>query len=73
VNLVNKSLEDCIYYILLIDVHLVFFLDNLSSWCAQIEEVDLIAASLENSLASIGGFCCGRAYVIDHQVGKDDA
>ena len=34
----------------------------------QIEEVDLIAGSLENSLASVGGFCCGRAYVIDHQV-----
>jgi serine palmitoyltransferase len=32
-----------------------------------IEEIDLIAASLENSLASVGGFCCGRAYVIDHQ------
>jgi len=34
----------------------------------QCEEVDLIAGSLENSLASVGGFCCGRAYVIDHQV-----
>jgi len=34
----------------------------------QIEEVDLIAGSLENALASVGGFCCGRAYVIDHQV-----
>jgi len=34
----------------------------------QADEVDLIAGSLENSLASVGGFCCGRAYVIDHQV-----
>jgi len=32
-----------------------------------VDEVDLIAGSLENSLASVGGFCCGRAYVIDHQ------
>jgi serine palmitoyltransferase len=32
-----------------------------------VEEVDLIAGSLENSLASVGGFCAGRAYVIDHQ------
>ena len=22
---------------------------------------------MENSLATVGGFCCGRAYVIDHQ------
>ena len=22
---------------------------------------------MENSLASIGGFCCGRSFVIDHQ------
>jgi len=35
---------------------------------AQADEVDLIAGSLENALASVGGFCCGRAYVIDHQV-----
>ena len=32
-----------------------------------IEEVDMICVSLENAMASIGGFCCGRAYVIDHQ------
>lgn len=32
-----------------------------------VEKVDLIAASLEYSLASIGGFCAGRTYVIDHQ------
>lgn len=34
----------------------------------QIEEVDLISISLENALASIGGMCVGKAYVIDHQV-----
>lgn len=32
-----------------------------------VEKVDLISASLEYSLASIGGFCAGRTYVIDHQ------
>jgi len=32
-----------------------------------VEEVDLIAGSLENAIASVGGFCCGKAYVIDHQ------
>ena len=32
------------------------------------KDVDLISASLENSVASIGGFCCGTSYVIDHQV-----
>ncbi|XP_062519443.1 serine palmitoyltransferase 1-like isoform X2 [Corticium candelabrum] len=31
------------------------------------KDVDLISASLENSVASIGGFCCGTSYVIDHQ------
>ncbi|VDI52096.1 serine palmitoyltransferase [Mytilus galloprovincialis] len=33
----------------------------------SVDEVDLIAASLENSIGSTGGFCCGRKYVIDHQ------
>ncbi|CAD5118502.1 DgyrCDS7197 [Dimorphilus gyrociliatus] len=32
-----------------------------------ISEVDLLCASLENSLGSIGGFACGRSYVVDHQ------
>lgn len=32
------------------------------------EDIDLISANMENSLASIGGFCCGRSFVIDHQV-----
>ncbi|XP_049594456.1 serine palmitoyltransferase 1 isoform X2 [Syngnathus scovelli] len=33
----------------------------------NIEDIDLISANMENSLASIGGFCCGRSFVIDHQ------
>lgn len=32
-----------------------------------IDEIDLIAGSLENAIASVGGFCCGKAFVIDHQ------
>ncbi|KAJ6669681.1 hypothetical protein lerEdw1_000230 [Lerista edwardsae] len=33
----------------------------------KMEDIDLISANMENSLASIGGFCCGRSFVIDHQ------
>ncbi|KAM6469925.1 serine palmitoyltransferase 1 isoform 2-T2 [Liasis olivaceus] len=33
----------------------------------KIDDIDLISANMENSLASIGGFCCGRSFVIDHQ------
>lgn len=32
------------------------------------DKVDMVCASLEYSLGSIGGFCCGRSYVINHQV-----
>ncbi|XP_033737233.1 serine palmitoyltransferase 1-like isoform X2 [Pecten maximus] len=31
------------------------------------DEVDLIAATLENAMGTCGGFCCGKKYVIDHQ------
>lgn len=31
------------------------------------EDVDMIMASLENALASTGGFCVGRSYVVGHQ------
>lgn len=34
----------------------------------QIDDIDLISANMENAMASIGGFCCGRSFVIDHQV-----
>ncbi|XP_033019956.1 serine palmitoyltransferase 1 [Lacerta agilis] len=33
----------------------------------NMDDIDLISANMENSLASIGGFCCGRSFVIDHQ------
>ncbi|XP_075935780.1 serine palmitoyltransferase 1 isoform X2 [Anarhichas minor] len=33
----------------------------------DIDDIDLISANLENAVASIGGFCCGRSFVIDHQ------
>lgn len=32
-----------------------------------IKEVDLVSVSMENSLATIGGFCCGTTFVVDHQ------
>lgn len=32
-----------------------------------INEVDLISVSMETSLATIGGFCCGTSFVVDHQ------
>ncbi|KAK7508401.1 hypothetical protein BaRGS_00000640, partial [Batillaria attramentaria] len=32
-----------------------------------VDNIELIAASLENSMASMGGFCCGKKFVIDHQ------
>jgi len=34
----------------------------------SVDKIDAIAASMGNALASIGGFCVGRTYVIDHQV-----
>ncbi|XP_038598492.1 serine palmitoyltransferase 1 [Tachyglossus aculeatus] len=33
----------------------------------NIEDIDLISANMENALASVGGFCCGRSFVVDHQ------
>jgi serine palmitoyltransferase len=33
----------------------------------SVDKIDAIAASLETSLASVGGFVAGRRYVIDHQ------
>ncbi|VDP30655.1 unnamed protein product [Heligmosomoides polygyrus] len=32
-----------------------------------IVDVDMIMASLENAMASTGGFCVGRSYVVGHQ------
>jgi len=32
-----------------------------------LSEVDLIAVSLEASLGSVGGFCAGSSFVVDHQ------
>ncbi|XP_061119549.1 serine palmitoyltransferase 1 [Conger conger] len=33
----------------------------------DINDIDLISANMENAVASVGGFCCGRSFVIDHQ------
>uniref|UniRef100_A0A1I7ZLI3 Serine palmitoyltransferase 1 n=1 Tax=Steinernema glaseri TaxID=37863 RepID=A0A1I7ZLI3_9BILA len=30
-------------------------------------DVDMVMASLENAIASTGGFCCGRSFVVGHQ------
>ncbi|KAK3727859.1 hypothetical protein QZH41_001638 [Actinostola sp. cb2023] len=32
-----------------------------------VTDIDLISVSMENSLATIGGFCCGTSFVVDHQ------
>lgn len=33
----------------------------------NVYDIDLIMVSLENALASTGGFCCGRSFVVGHQ------
>lgn len=33
----------------------------------QPEEVDVICVSLDTAMASVGGFCAGKSYIIDHQ------
>jgi serine palmitoyltransferase len=35
--------------------------------CVDKEEVDLISASLEHSVESIGGFCVGSHFIVEHQ------
>ena len=34
----------------------------------QIDEIDMMAVSLESSLATVGGFSAGSSFVVDHQV-----
>lgn len=33
----------------------------------QLKEVDLIIGTLETAIGSIGGFCVGTTYIVDHQ------
>lgn len=33
----------------------------------DIDEIDLISASLENTFSAYGGFCCGTTFIVDHQ------
>lgn len=33
----------------------------------DINDVDMVAASLENAFCSFGGFCAGSSYIVDHQ------
>ena len=32
------------------------------------DDIDLIAACLENAIGGAGGFCVGKKYIVDHQV-----
>ena len=34
----------------------------------KIDEIDMMAVSLESSLATVGGFSAGSSFVVDHQV-----
>ncbi|KRX15098.1 Serine palmitoyltransferase 1, partial [Trichinella nelsoni] len=34
----------------------------------DLDDVDMISSTLENAVSSIGGFTCGRSFVVDHQV-----
>ena len=45
----------------IVDIHVLFIF-------SQLDEIDLVCASLENAIGTIGGFCAGKAYVVDHQV-----
>lgn len=38
-----------------------------SHFIPQSEQVDIICASLDTAIASVGGFCAGKKYIIDHQ------
>ncbi|KRZ59371.1 Serine palmitoyltransferase 1 [Trichinella nativa] len=33
----------------------------------DLDDVDMISSTLENAVSSIGGFTCGRSFVVDHQ------
>ena len=33
----------------------------------DVTDIDWICGSLETSIGTVGGFCCGASYVIDHQ------
>ena len=33
----------------------------------DMDDIDLIMATLENAMGSIGGFCVGSSYVVEHQ------
>ena len=50
----------------------------LEHWCVhshsspapsdpQPDEVDIVCVSLDTAVASVGGFCAGKSYIIDHQ------
>ncbi len=44
------------------------FYFNFKLTTLKISKIDLISGSLETSLGSVGGFCVGSSFVVDHQV-----
>ncbi|CAK5088101.1 unnamed protein product [Meloidogyne enterolobii] len=45
----------------------IFFVGITEHFGINAVDVDLISASLENAIATTGGFCAGRSFVIGHQ------
>uniref|UniRef100_A0A1I7XPT6 Serine palmitoyltransferase 1 n=1 Tax=Heterorhabditis bacteriophora TaxID=37862 RepID=A0A1I7XPT6_HETBA len=46
----------------------MYFLTGVTEhYGVPILDVDMVIGSLENALASTGGFCVGRSYVVGHQ------
>ena len=52
-----------IYLVLCLSCHIFFA--TLSFF--QIDNIELVVASLENAMTITGGFCCGKKFIIDHQ------
>ena len=45
----------------------LFLLGVTEHFGIDVVDIDMIMASLENAIATTGGFCCGRTYLIEHQ------
>ena len=41
--------------------------DRVFVMAIQSEDVDVVCVSLDMAMASVGGFCAGKRYIIDHQ------
>ena len=40
---------------------------SVEHWSVDVEQVDLLCASMDHAIASVGGFCIGSDQVVDHQ------